>query len=194
MQAFELCCRCRFIAAFIGDRRHRVAEHSHAYFVTNYLRRHREIQRTISRIGRDIDQISTKTHLLVRETRGLRPQQNGRLRSRRLCRDQFSAVPWRHDRARHRPHSRARTDDKPAIFDRFLERCAHARRCQYVVGARCARNSLIVWKAPRPNENEIRQPHGLHRTRDGADVSGVCGLDQNDAYRYLHGRHTLCGG
>ena len=149
--------------------------------VGDELHGHREVQRGVLGVRRDPQQQVRERELVVGQPRALVAEQQ---------RDR-SAVRMRDDPGRALAHiahaevliavARSGRGDQAAVADRLLQTVDDACPAQQVVGAGGARGRFRVGKLLRAHQHQLLEAHVLHRTRDGADVAGVGGLDEDHA-------------
>src|SRR6267378_7200531 len=85
---------------------------------------------------------------------------------------------------RARPRSRAR--DEPAVADRLGDRGDDARLAQNIVRARRQCIGFRVRKRAGPDQDQVAERHVLHGTRNRPDISGMAGIDEDDANVVRH--------
>ena len=163
------------------------ARRRHAQLVADDLDGHRQVQGAELRIRRNVDELLAPREIVVREARLLGAHEHGDAILGQALPDRRGRFARIDDRNDDGPQARARADDPAAIGDGALQVVVNPRRPKKVVCTRRARRRLVARKMPRPHERELAEPHRLHRTRRGADVAGVRGVDQHDANGNVHG-------
>jgi myo-inositol-1(or 4)-monophosphatase len=170
---------------FTFEPRATVQRARHSQLIRHDLHGHCEIQRTEIRVGRYREQCVAKIEIIVMQTRFLGAKYSGDLALFPFQHHALGTIPRTHGGPPESSRACTGTRHIDAVRQRFGEGGNNHGGIQYVGRPRCTGDSLVVREMPGIHERQITQAHILHRTRDSADISGMCGSYEHDSYGHL---------
>ena len=163
----------------------------HPQFIGNELHCRGQIQRTVFRVGRDIDVVMAERELIIEQAMGFATEQDGGRQTSRLITQGFGDLARiAHFKAQAAQAGRG-ANDSTAAGNGSFDAVMYGRRFQHIEAATTTGPGFAINRFARVDQPQIGQPHGFHGPGDRTDIAGVLGVAEDDADLVEHERRRL---